>query len=67
MALPFLKPAMESDSILFSAIDTIHQELKVTMFLTGSARVGDLRKAPLHVIGRTRQMIEKDNPARIKR
>ena len=67
MALPFLKPAMESDSALFSAIDTIHQELRVTLFLTGSARVGDLRKAPMHVTGRTRQMIEKDNPARIKR
>jgi isopentenyl diphosphate isomerase/L-lactate dehydrogenase-like FMN-dependent dehydrogenase len=37
------------------------------MFLTGSATITDLRKASLHITGRTRQMIEKDNPARIKR
>jgi isopentenyl-diphosphate Delta-isomerase len=67
MALPLLKPAMESDEALFSAIDAIHQELTVTMFLTGSARLEDLRKAPMHVTGKTRQMIEKDNPARIRR
>jgi len=67
MALPLLKPAMESDAALFRAIDAIHQELTVTMFLTGSARLEDLRKAPMHVIGKTRQMIEKDNPARIRR
>jgi isopentenyl-diphosphate delta-isomerase len=67
MALPLLKPAMESDAALFSAIEAIHQELAVTMFLTGSARLGDLRKAPVHLTGRTRQMIEKDNPARIRR
>jgi len=67
MALPLLKPAMESDAALFRAIDAIHQELTVTMFLTGSARLDDLRKAPMHVTGKTRQMIEKDNPARIRR
>jgi isopentenyl diphosphate isomerase/L-lactate dehydrogenase-like FMN-dependent dehydrogenase len=37
------------------------------MFLTGSAKVADLKKAPIHLTGRTRQMIDKDNPARIKR
>jgi isopentenyl-diphosphate delta-isomerase len=67
MALPLLKPAMESDAALFRAIDAIHQELTMTMFLTGSARLEDLRKAPMHVTGKTRQMIEKDNPARIRR
>jgi isopentenyl-diphosphate delta-isomerase len=67
MALPLLKPAMKDDKALAEVIDTIHRELTVAMFLTGSARVADLRKAPLHITGRTRQMIEKDNPARIKR
>jgi isopentenyl-diphosphate delta-isomerase len=67
MALPLLKPAMESDEALFRVIDAIHRELTVTMFLTGSARVTDLRKAPVQITGRTRQMIDKDNPARIKR
>jgi isopentenyl-diphosphate delta-isomerase len=67
MALPFLKPAMKGDDALGAVIDTIHRELEVAMFLTGSARIADLRKASLHITGRTRQMIEKDNPARIKR
>jgi len=67
MALPLLKPAMSDDKALSLVIDTIHRELEVAMFLTGSARVTDLRKAPLHITGRTRQMIEKDNPTRIKR
>jgi isopentenyl-diphosphate delta-isomerase len=67
MALPFLKPAMKDDKALSEVIDTIHRELTVAMFLTGSGRIADLRKASLHITGRTRQMIEKDNPARIKR
>ena len=67
MALPLLKPAMKDDKALSGVIEAIHQELTVAMFLTGSQRVADLRKASLHITGRTRQMIEKDNPARIKR
>jgi isopentenyl-diphosphate delta-isomerase len=67
MALPLLKPARESDSALMGAIEAIHQELTATMFLTGSEKVADLRKARMFITGRTRQMIEKDNPARIKR
>jgi len=67
MALPLLKPAMESDEALARAIQAIHQELTVTMFLTGSAKTIDLRKAQVHITGRTRQMIDKDNPARVKR
>ncbi|MDD1684511.1 MAG: type 2 isopentenyl-diphosphate Delta-isomerase [Methanoregula sp.] len=67
MALPLLKPAMGSNETLDAAIDAIHRELVVAMFLTGSAKVADLRKVSLQITGRTRQMIEKDNPARIKR
>jgi isopentenyl-diphosphate delta-isomerase len=67
MALPLLRPAMESDETLDATIDAVHRELVVAMFLTGSAKVADLRKASLQITGRTRQMIEKDNPARIKR
>jgi isopentenyl-diphosphate delta-isomerase len=66
MALPLLKPALESDAALDRAIDTFHRELEVAMFLTGSARIADLRKARMFVTGRTRQMIGKDNPARIR-
>jgi isopentenyl-diphosphate delta-isomerase len=67
MALPLLKPAMSDDRALAEVIEAIHQELTVAMFLTGSSRITDLRKASLHITGRTRQMIEKSNPARIKR
>jgi isopentenyl-diphosphate delta-isomerase len=67
MALPLLKPAMESDQALTAAIEAIHQELTATMFLTGSGKIADLGKARMFITGRTRQMIEKDNPVRIKR
>jgi isopentenyl-diphosphate delta-isomerase len=67
MALPLLKPAMESDEALDRTIEVIHQELAAAMFLTGSARIADLRKTRMYILGRTRQMIEKDNPARIRR
>ncbi|MCK9631689.1 MAG: type 2 isopentenyl-diphosphate Delta-isomerase [Methanoregula sp.] len=67
MALPLLKPAMESDEALARTIDAIHRELTAAMFLTGSARITDLRKAPVYLTGHTRQQIDKDNPARIRR
>jgi isopentenyl-diphosphate delta-isomerase len=67
MALPLLKPAMESDEALARTIDGIHQELIATMFLTGSAKIADLRKTRMFIAGKTRQMIQKENPARIKR
>jgi isopentenyl-diphosphate delta-isomerase len=67
MALPLLKPAMENDEALDRTIDVIHQELVAAMFLTGSAQLTDLKKAPVFITGRTRQMIGKENPARIKR
>jgi isopentenyl-diphosphate delta-isomerase len=67
MALPLLKPAMENDVALDRTIEVIHQELTSAMFLTGSARITDLRKARMFILGRTRQMIEKDNPARSRK
>jgi len=67
MALPLLKPAMESDEELGRTIEVIHQELTAAMFLTGSAHPADLKKTRMFILGRTRQMIEKDNPARIRR
>jgi len=67
MALPLLRPALESDDALARQIDVIHHELSVAMFLTGSARITDLRKARLYITGRTRQQIGKDNPPRINR
>ncbi len=63
MALPLLPPALESDEALEQTIDAIHRQLDVAMFLTGSARISDLKKARMFVTGRTRQMIDRDNPA----
>ncbi|MCJ7794935.1 MAG: type 2 isopentenyl-diphosphate Delta-isomerase [Methanoregulaceae archaeon] len=67
MALPLLPPAMESDEMLRQTIDAIHRQLDVAMFLTGSARVADLKKARIFISGRTRQMIKKSNPAAIRK
>ncbi|MDD1695556.1 MAG: type 2 isopentenyl-diphosphate Delta-isomerase [Methanoregula sp.] len=67
MALPLLKSAMESEEALDRTIHGIHQELVAAMFLTGSAKIADLRKTRMFILGKTRQMIEKENPARIKR
>jgi isopentenyl-diphosphate delta-isomerase len=67
MALPLLKPAMESDEALARTIEAIHRELTVSMFLTGSSGITDLRRAPIYLTGRTRQLIDKDNPARVRR
>jgi len=59
MALPLLKPAMESDDALFAAVEAIHRELEVAMFLTGSRTIRDLSHARTYITGLTRQMIEK--------
>jgi isopentenyl-diphosphate delta-isomerase len=58
MALPLLKPAMESEDALFAAVERIHRELCVAMFLTGSRTTRDLRHARTYITGLTRQMIE---------
>jgi isopentenyl-diphosphate delta-isomerase len=56
---------MESDEVLHEKIDAIHRQLDVAMFLTGSARIADLKKARVFITGRTRQMIKKTNPGAI--
>ena len=58
MALPLLKPAMESEEALFAAVEAMHRELRVAMFLTGSRTTGDLRHTRTYITGLTRQMIE---------
>jgi isopentenyl-diphosphate delta-isomerase len=67
MALPLLPPALESDEALSQAIDAVHHQLEVTMFLTGSPRIADLKKARIFISGKTRQMIKKTNPAAIRK
>jgi len=57
MALPFLKPALESDEALTLQVETIHHELAASMFLCGAARPSDLRKTRVYITGTTRQML----------
>lgn len=57
MALPLLKPAMESEEALFAAVEAMHCELCVAMFLTGSRSIRDLSHARTYITGLTRQMI----------
>ncbi|MFA5331659.1 MAG: type 2 isopentenyl-diphosphate Delta-isomerase [Methanoregula sp.] len=58
MALPLLKPALESDEVLIRRVENIHRELVSSMFLCGAARIRDLRKTRLFITGKTRQMID---------
>jgi isopentenyl-diphosphate delta-isomerase len=67
MALPLLPVALESDEALGQKIDAVHRQLDAAMFLTGSARITDLKKARMFVTGTTRQMIDRDNPAGIRK
>ncbi|MDD3976591.1 MAG: type 2 isopentenyl-diphosphate Delta-isomerase [Methanomicrobium sp.] len=56
MALPLLKPAMENSDSLNKAIDNIHRELAVSMYLTGSKNITSLSKSRTYITGITRQM-----------
>ncbi|MDK2974543.1 MAG: isopentenyl-diphosphate Delta-isomerase [Methanofollis sp.] len=58
MALPFLRPAMQSDEALDATAGTVLQELRVAMFLTGSGCIADLARARTYITGETRQMLE---------
>ncbi|MCA1915101.1 type 2 isopentenyl-diphosphate Delta-isomerase [Methanospirillum hungatei] len=58
MALPLLKPACEGPDVLRETIRTIHQELRISMFLTGKTRISELPQARWYLTGKTREMIE---------
>lgn len=58
MALPFLRPAMQSDEALEAAVGTVLREVRAAMFLTGSGSITDLAKARTYITGKTRQMLE---------
>jgi isopentenyl-diphosphate Delta-isomerase len=58
MALPLLKPAIESEQSLFNTIDTIEHQLKVAMFLTGSRTIADLKSKKAIITGITREMVD---------
>ncbi|MDX8549281.1 type 2 isopentenyl-diphosphate Delta-isomerase [Methanospirillum sp. J.3.6.1-F.2.7.3] len=58
MALPLLKPAFEGPDTLRETIRIIHQELRISMFLTGKSRISELPQARWYLTGKTREMIE---------
>ena len=58
MALPLLKPAIEGEESLFSAIETIENQLKVAMFLTGSGNIAGLKSKHAMITGITRELID---------
>jgi isopentenyl-diphosphate delta-isomerase len=60
MALPLLKAAMKSEEAVFNAVDTIQQQLRVAMYLTGSSTVEELRRVRTYVTGNTRQIINSE-------
>ena len=57
MALPLLQPACEGIEALCEAVDMIHHELFVSLFLTGSRSVSDLSNVRYYISGTTREML----------
>jgi len=57
LALPLLRPAMESEEALFARIEELHMELQTAMFLCGAAKTGDMKRTRMYITGKTREMI----------
>ena len=57
MALPLLKPACSGIEALCESIDKIHQELLVSMFLTGARSVSDLRDVRYYISGEMKRIL----------
>ena len=51
MAQPFLEPAIRSSEAVIKKIDVINEQLRRTMFLTGSSHLDALSRAPLEKTG----------------
>jgi isopentenyl-diphosphate delta-isomerase len=47
LAQPFLTPALQSTAAVVDKITILQEQLRWTMFLTGSKTLSDLRIAPL--------------------
>jgi len=63
MALPLLKPALESDEALTDCIGMFHRELVGSMFLCGASRISDMRKARVYTTGKTHWMLKERKAA----
>jgi len=59
MSTPILRPATKSASEVKKALNFIVEELRNTMFLVGAESVGELKKAPVVLLGKTAEWLEK--------
>ncbi len=57
-ALPFLRPATESKEKVLEKIEQFIQELKIAMVLVNAKTIDDLRRKPVLITGRTREVLE---------
>ena len=58
MALPLLQPALSGEESLNNAINTIEHQFRVSMFLTGSQKIIDLKSKRAIITGKTREMVD---------
>ncbi|WEU39707.1 MAG: type 2 isopentenyl-diphosphate Delta-isomerase [Candidatus Odinarchaeum yellowstonii] len=58
ISLPFLRAAAKGMDHLRNYLNSIIKQLKITMYLVGAKTVGDLRKIPLIVTGKTAEWLK---------
>lgn len=58
MALPLLRPACEGIDTLSEKIETIQQQLRIALFLTGHSRVSNMGDTRWYATGQTAQLIQ---------
>jgi isopentenyl-diphosphate delta-isomerase len=58
VALPLVAAAKAGPDKVQGLLETYIEELKATMFLTGSQSIEDLKKAPVVITGKTREYLE---------
>ena len=57
LALPLLKPASDGTEGVVEVLQTLIEELKNAMFLTGSKTIPDLKNSPIVIIGKTAEWL----------
>lgn len=57
-ALPALKSAVRGEQYLKSLLEKMICEMKIAMFLCGCKTIGELKKAPLIITGKTREFLQ---------
>lgn len=58
MALPLLKPACDGIESLSEKIETIQQQLRIALFLTGHTRISEMTNTRWYATGHTAQLIQ---------